>query len=216
MLKKNKTPTPLQLISALILMLFIISFSVVLSLNFRPLYYNLIEPLQLEEISGLPREEIKANYNALISYNAIFNRDELRFINLSMSENGRIHFEEVRVIFVVIQYLCIAAFIVSLGLIIYHRRKRLKHNYLRLTAIFTIFIPLILGGLITLNWDKFFVTFHEIFFNNDYWIFDARTDPIILLLPDTFFLYSAIGILIVAGIGSGICLLLSFIGNSKR
>jgi integral membrane protein (TIGR01906 family) len=38
------------------------------------------------------------------------------------------------------------------------------------------------------DWDKFFVKFHETFFSNDYWIFDATVDPSILMLPDGYFL----------------------------
>ncbi|MFU7518064.1 DUF1461 domain-containing protein, partial [Clostridium sp. HCS.1] len=45
---------------------------------------------------------------------------------------------------------------------------------------------------------KAFVIFHNIFFNNDYWIFDERTDPIIKVLPeDVFMLYSLVIVALV-------------------
>ena len=39
------------------------------------------------------------------------------------------------------------------------------------------------------NFDRFFVMFHGVFFNNDAWIFNPATDPIINVLPETFFLH---------------------------
>ena len=47
-----------------------------------------------------------------------------------------------------------------------------------------------------MNWDLAFVLMHKILFRNDFWIFDAQTDPIIKILPDTFFMHC--GILIMA------------------
>ena len=69
----------------------------------------------------------------------------------------------------------------------------------------TLALPVILGALIAMNWDQFFVLFHKLFFNNDYWIFDADTDPIILLLPDGFFMHCALMILALIVIASLLC-----------
>ena len=57
-----------------------------------------------------------------------------------MSENGRIHFEEVKEIFVAVQYICIFTFILGLAGILWQRRYQ-NHLYLGLTAILTIAIP---------------------------------------------------------------------------
>jgi integral membrane protein (TIGR01906 family) len=58
-------------------------------------------------------------------------------------------------------------------------------------------VPAICGILIALNWEQAFITFHHIFFRNDYWLFDPATDPIIVILPDAFFLHCAVGILLL-------------------
>lgn len=44
-----------------------------------------------------------------------------------------------------------------------------------------------LAVLISQNFSKCFVIFHEIFFDNDLWIFDPRTDYMIRMLPEGFF-----------------------------
>lgn len=192
----KKFQTPATLLLAIIYMLFIISFSVILVLNFNPLYYSDIDRLQIEKSSGLSKNEIIENYDTLISYNSMFNHEELEFPSLSMSEYGKIHFEEVKALFVLVQYLCIAALVIGIVGTVLKMRTR-DAGYLKLTAILTLAIPAVLGILIALNWDNFFVTFHQIFFNNDYWIFDPALDPIITILPDAFFMHCAIAILLL-------------------
>lgn len=190
--------------AALSLMMLIIAASVTITLNFRPLYYFDIEHLNIAESSGVDAETIKKNYDILIDYNSMFSNDTLEFPDFAMSEHGRIHFEEVKVIFVAIQYIGIAAFILSAILIFIHIKKK-DRLYLKLASIFTVVIPTALGIFIAANWKKAFVTFHHIFFSNDYWIFDPAKDAIITILPDTFFMHCAIMILALVVLGSIIC-----------
>lgn len=193
---KQKLCTPATLLLAMIYMLFFISFSVVLVLNFRPLYYYDIEALGIEEASGIPEKEIRENYDVLISYNSMFSHEELDFPTLAMSESGKIHFEEVKVIFVFVQYLCIFTFLAGAAGTIFKLRKK-DAAFLKLAGILTPAVPAILGVLIAANWENFFVTFHHIFFRNDYWLFDPATDPVITILPDAFFLHCAVAILVL-------------------
>lgn len=196
-----------QIFTALALTLCILSAAVVFTLNFRPLYYMDIQHFSLPENTGYSEEEIRKNYDALIDYNSAFYRGELEFPTLSMSEEGRIHFVEVKRIFVFIQAVLLPlSFIGSiLGII---SLKKQKPAYLKLTSVLTLALPAVLGILITLNWDRFFVLFHKLFFNNDYWIFDAETDPVILILPDGFFMHCALMILALVVISSAVCLII--------
>ncbi len=43
---------------------------------------------------------------------------------------------------------------------------------------------------------------HKIFFRNDDWMFNPSTDPIINLLPETFFLHCALIIILIIFLGS--------------
>lgn len=204
-----------NIIASLILMLFIISFSVVFTLNFRPLYYFDIDYLNIESLSGMSADDIKTNYDVLIDYNNFTGPDTLEFPTLPMSETGRIHFEEVKVIFVAIEYMMIITGIMFLIFIIINRRKFKDTLYLKLTSIFTIVIPAVLALCIAVNWNKAFVIFHKIFFNNDYWIFSYETDPVILMLPDTFFFHCAAMILVLVVAGSIISGIIYFILKKK-
>lgn len=203
----KKSQTAIQIVLALVLVFFIISFGVVFTLNFRPLYYFDIGHLNISETSGYPADEIRENYDALIDYNLFFGPDTLSFPTLAMSESGRIHFEEVRQIFVAVQILCIITLILAAaGILWQHTKKDVR--YLKYASILAIAIPVVLGGLIALNWDQFFVTFHHIFFNNNYWIFSPDTDPVIKILPDTFFLHCAVMILGLVILGSLLCFII--------
>ena len=174
-----------NIMTSLCLALFIISASVTITLNFRPLYYHDISALKIEETSGFSKKVIRENYDALIDYNQFFYSGKLK-LTLPMSREGKIHFEEVKRIFVGIEYLCVITLILSCFLI---KRKIRSRNidFLRSASIITVLLPVIVGILCAFNWDAAFTLFHEIMFRNDYWIFDEATDPVIMILPDAFF-----------------------------
>ena len=179
-----------NILISLCLALFIISASVTITLNFRPLYYHDISSLKIEETSGFSKKVIRENYDALIDYNQFFYSGKLK-LTLPMSREGKIHFEEVKRIFVGIEYLCVITLILSCFLI---KRKIRSRNidFLRSASIITVLLPVIVGILCAFNWDAAFTLFHEIMFRNDYWIFDEATDPVIMILPDAFFLHCAV------------------------
>ena len=57
------------------------------------------------------------------------------------------------------------------------------------TIAFGIFLAILafLGIAFTMDFTKCFTIFHEIFFTNDLWLFDARYDYMIRMLPEGFF-----------------------------
>lgn len=49
----------------------------------------------------------------------------------------------------------------------------------------------LLAGIISTNFTKYFVIFHKIFFSNDLWLLDPRTDLLINIVPEPFFVDTA-------------------------
>ncbi len=187
---------------ALIGCVFLFCGSVVLVLNLRTIYYFDISYLNLTEETGMSTQQIRENYDVLIDYN-LFTKGihKLEFPDFPMSERGEIHFREVKRIFLAIQYLTILSGILFLlGLIRQLSRRDCKS--LKLLSIFSVLIPVALGMAVALNWERFFIGFHELVFSNDYWLFDPSTDPVILILPDEFFLHCAGAILIFILLGA--------------
>lgn len=199
---------------ALVLTLAIIGISVVGTLAFRPLYYHDMKTLDISEYSGYSAEEIRENYDALIDYNIAWKDGELSFPTFPMSETGKIHFEEVKEIFDIFKYLAVFGGIVGVAGIVFMARKK-EYRYLKMTAIVSCGLPAVLGVLVALFWDKVFVIFHELFFNNDYWIFDSSTDPVITILPDEFFMHCALMIFGGVLLGAAVCLV-SYLVLRKR
>ena len=190
---KNLISILLGLLSAV----FIISASVVITLNCRPLYEADIERYELAEATGMSKEEILENYQAVIDYNNLGGPETLEFPTLPMSESGRIHFEEVRVIFHAIEYAAVVCGAATVFAVIFTWRKKM-YAYRLWTGIFTVALPASVGIMAAVSWDSFFVFFHRVMFNNDYWIFDSATDPVITILPDGYFLHCLVMIVAIA------------------
>ena len=185
-----------DILLALMLTLFIICFAVIVTVFFKQLYYFDIDYLKISEFSGVPKEVIKTNYDVLIQYQSLFYQGPLELPNFIMSTTGRIHFEEVKRIFEMIQILCLVTGIIS-GIMIYQNIKQKEYRFLRLTPMFSIGIPTVIGFFAAIDFDKAFVIFHKIFFRNDYWIFDYTTDPIITILPERFFMHCFMMIILI-------------------
>ncbi|MDR3305416.1 MAG: TIGR01906 family membrane protein [Clostridiales Family XIII bacterium] len=202
-LKKEKYFSAPNICAALFLALFILSFSVVFTLFFRPLYAYDIGALDIPARSGLPEAEVRANYDALIDYNSVFARGDLEFPTLPMSESGRIHFGEVKRIFSAFQILLLLS-AAGAALLCARQLRRGRAKFLKLGGIAAACIPLLLGAVTAAaGWERAFVLFHKLFFNNNFWLFDSAADPVILILPDAFFLHCLIMILsLLAGLSA--------------
>ncbi len=166
------------------------------TVGFKQLYYFDIDYLNISELSGLSKDDIKLNYDYLIDYNLNKNVSEFKLPTLKSSPEGKIHFEEVRNIFQNINKLAKLLMVVSLvGIILSVKNKNRK--ILKTTSITLIIMPLILAVPILLNFEKSFIIFHKLLFRNDYWIFNPDLDPVINMLPEEFFFHAGMMILIL-------------------
>lgn len=189
---------------ALVLTLTIIGISVVGTLAFRPLYYEDIENLQISKVSGYSEAEIRENYDAIIDYNLRWQDGRLSLPSIPMSENGILHFEDVKDVFDMFKYIAVYGGLFSMAGILFMARKK-EYRYLKMTAKMSFFFPALLGLVAVLFWKPVFLMFHELFFDNNYWVFNPEMDPVIRILPSEFFLHCAI--LIFGGVllGATVC-----------
>lgn len=198
-----------EIILVPVTILFLISAAVYLTLACRPLYYFDIQHLKIAEESGYSEKEIRENYDALIDYNLSPRQEKLEFPTLPMSREGEIHFGEVKVIFqLFLRILAVTAPLVAVAVIVFCVKKW-KLTFLKWAGLLTPLLVAVLAILIAVDWDRAFVLFHELVFANDYWLFDSATDPVITILPDTYFLHCAVLILALILIGSAVCVALS-------
>lgn len=185
----------LNILNSFSLAIFIICGSIIVGLKFKSLYYYDVKKLNISDVSGFSDDEIKLNYDYLIDYNLNNKVEEFNLPTIKYSTQGKIHFEEVRNIFQIIKKVFYLTGLISiLGIILNIKDKNIK--FLNTTSITTILLPVIVSILLIINFNYFFIKFHEAVFSNDYWIFDPDIDPVINILPEDIFFH--IGILILA------------------
>jgi len=190
----------------LCLMVLLVSLAVVIALNCTPLYAWDVRQLGLAERSGLTEDTLLKNYRILIDYNNLWGARTLEFPDFAMSETGRIHFAEVRTIFLAFEIaLPVSLVLVLIGVFLSHVWE--DPRYLKWGGIFTLLLPVLLGIASAVDFDRVFAAFHQLVFDNDYWIFDARTDPIITVLPEEFFFHEALLIFALAVLGALVSLI---------
>ncbi|MBO3444990.1 TIGR01906 family membrane protein [Clostridium sp. CCUG 7971] len=191
----------LNLIFSLSFSILIITAIIQFSVGFKQLYYFDIDYLDIPKISGYSKEEIKLNYDYLIDYNLSKDESNFEMPTIKSSKEGKIHFEEVRDIFKNINKIFKVCFIISIAFIFINIKNK-NIEFLNITSKALISIPLILSLPIIINFEKSFVIFHKLMFSNDYWIFDPSLDPVITILPETFFFHAGLMIIILIFISS--------------
>lgn len=180
----------------------VLSASIAAPILCRPFYYAQIAPLGLETYTGLEEDQIRQAYDEMLDF-CIGLRKDFSTGVLPWSESGRSHFVDVRALFLLdLAVLAVSALLLLGDLLLRSRRKLQPYRFLGrgpgfwgaagLGAVFAV-----VGLLASLDFDRAFVIFHALFFpGKDNWLFDWRTDAIILILPEEFFRNCAI--LIVA------------------
>ena len=208
---KNKI---VEYIGGLWFFLALISTTVLIVLNCTSIYGFIIDKYRLTSVTGLSKDALMLNYKEIVSYLQCFSSEYLTLSDFKMSENGMIHFADVKIIFQWL-YVIVILFIIALAifLVIKHHDKdkavlSMFNKGVNLT--FIVFGLLIVS--IMVNFSATFTMFHKIFFRNDYWVFDYRTDPVILALPEELFLILSVMIITLL---FAICILIKIIYRKR-
>lgn len=77
----------------------------------------------------------------------------------------------------------------------------------------------VLAGIISTDFNKYFIMFHHIFFNNDLWMLNPATDLLINIVPEGFFMDTAMRIAATYGVSVlavfAICLIILYYRRKK-
>ncbi|MGX7132295.1 TIGR01906 family membrane protein [Enterococcus songbeiensis] len=166
----------------------LISLAGILAINSRPLYVWAIDHLEILSYTELSKTELLKNYDLLMNFlNNPFNTT-LSLPDFPMSEAGRGHFYDVKKLFL-LDYGIFLATVIPSGLFFRRMWKEKRLWHLIRPFQWGMAVPVVLGSLMAIGFDTFFVKFHELFFANDDWLFDPVTDPIINVLPEDYFMY---------------------------
>ncbi len=192
---KNRILTALMIFA---LILFMLTFCIGLPIYFRPFYYLQIKTLGLEDATGWSYETIKTAYDEVLNFCTLAGR-EFSAGELEFSESGAAHFADCKVLFDLnLSVMVISAAILICLFILYKVKvftpcRPLKRHAYFWAAIVALALPLVIGFLAALDFDKAFEVFHAIFFpGKSNWLFNPQEDQIILIMPQEFFMNCAI------------------------
>lgn len=197
----------------ILFLIFFISVGLAIAIYFRPFYYMGMD--RISEETGYSVDVIKENYDALIDWCGPFYTGELDFPSLPESASGVSHFVEVKVIFNLFFALLFVTPVFLAGLI-YLQHKRGSSSWMLASPIIVCVLPLLIGLACAIDFNRIFVLFHQIVFNNEDWLFSPYEDPIILFLPERFFLQCALIIVGTVLLGCVILLTLYFVHKNKQ
>lgn len=174
--------------------LWIIALSVTLTIFLAiPLFFGEIFWYQLTDLVQMTAGKIWHNFLILMNYLINPLETKLSMPDFPSSASGLYHFAEVKNLFMLVFFLTI----ILIPFIIRFMKENLSlvfHNALRVVMLF----PLAIGVIAWLiGFDQFFVTFHEVLFRDNSWLFDPATDPIISVLPEQFFMHSFLIFLLI-------------------
>lgn len=214
-----KSNRMLSILFALALVLFLITAAISLPIYCRGFYYAHIEPMGIPEQTGFTPAQIREAYDQVLDY--LTAGKPFGTGVFPHSAEGAAHFADCKVLFDLNAYVLLLSGGVLLVLLLL--RKLGKTGPYRLgsrsaafwAAIFALVLPLVLGGLAALNFDRAFVIFHRVFFpGKTNWVFSWQTDGIIAALPQDFFMHCAM--LIGGGLLLFSVLVLFFSRNRKK
>ena len=173
-------------------MLFFLSLSILLTIYLAWIFYPLeIEWLNLTDRVFLKSETIQYNFHILMNYLTNPFSQVLQMPDFRSSAAGLHHFAAVKNLFHLVQLVAVA----TLPCFYFFVKKIVKKGFLALyrkSILTLVLLPLAIGLVgVLIGFEQFFTLFHQILFvGDDTWLFDPAKDPVILILPETFFLHA--------------------------
>jgi integral membrane protein (TIGR01906 family) len=138
--------------------------------------------------------------------------DNFELTHLTWSAEGAAHFADVRGLFILDLVITGASILIlgmlwSVGRYTKVKPARIKGHGPGFWAATNLGVAFaVLGVLAAMDFDRFFTAFHKVFFpGKENWIFDPDTDPVIEMLPQTFFRNCG---MLVLGLILGCCIIL--------
>ena len=188
---------------------------------FRQAYYNLqFSRHNIEEATGMEMQDLLYTMDEVLRY-LQGNREDLVVVSYVNGQEREIFGQRAKEHMVDVQGLFQAGFFirnVSLAFLLpallflaFKKKKRALAKTLAWASCLPILAGCVLLAIMALNFSRAFVVFHEIFFSNDLWILDPRREILIQMVPQGFFMDTALlaaTIFITANLAIGIASLI--------
>ena len=173
-------------------LIFLLSLSILLTIYLSWFLYPLeISWLHLTSRVPFQPQTIQHNFNVLMDYLTNPLNQALKMPDFPSSASGIHHFAVVKGLF----HLAQGVAIVTLPIFYLFWKEVIQKGFLSLYRrglLIMLSLPLVLALVgIFIGFEQFFTLFHQILFvGDDTWLFDPAKDPVILILPEDFFLHA--------------------------
>lgn len=192
----------LSVIFVIAVVILTITFSIGLPIYVRAFYYAHIPSIQQEfkdELDvTLERDLVKDAYDDILDFLTLPGR-EFGAGEVPYSDEGKGHFEDCKILFDLNRNALIISAVAVVVLLLFNRlgvialKRPLGFGLTFFSGIGTLTLFGVLGLVVAQDFSKAFTIFHKIFFpGKDNWMFNPYTDPIILFMPQRFFMHCAI------------------------
>ena len=195
-MEKRKFPI-FQILFIIALIIFMLTFSIGLPIYCRFFYYAHIDALNLTR-HGWSYEQIKEAYDQVLDFLTLPGHT-FGTGDLAHSAEGASHFADCKFLFTLNAVALLISFVTLVALIVLRIKGVIKSLTIGKFSVFfyagiiAVALPLIVGGLASIDFNTAFEIFHTIFFpGKDNWVFNPYTDQIILVMPQQFFMNCAI------------------------
>ncbi len=180
----------------------------------------------IERVTGMSTKSLMEVTNKMMDY-LIDDRDTL---NMEAIVNGvpeevfgereKAHMVDVKVLFLDGKLMRDISFFVVLmsGVLMFFLKKDWFLQWIKGFSKFFIISFGVIGGLGVLfasNFNKYFTIFHELFFDNDLWLLNPKTDILVNMVPEIFFFQITMLIIGLFTISIVLILLLARYGSKK-
>lgn len=155
-------------------------------------YMNSFEENGVYVTTGKSQGELEVVSKDIISY--LKGREDDKFLYKHFNDKEVLHMIDVLDLFDIARVIKLISAIISLVIVFYFLSKSLASlvgKWIGIGLFANHLLIIILGVLILIDFTKYFTIFHEIFFSNDLWLLDPRTDLLIQMLPEPFFVNMA-------------------------
>ena len=173
-------------------LLFLLSLAILATIYLAWFLYPFeISWLNLTNRVHLKSDIIQYNFHILMDYLTNPFNPVLEMPDFPSSESGLHHFAVVKGLFHLTQGVALVTlpfFYIFWNQVV---RKGILSLY-RKTLVFMVGLPVGLGLFgVFIGFERFFTLFHQfLFVGDDTWLFDPAKDPVIWILPETFFLHA--------------------------
>ena len=173
-------------------LLFLLSLAILVTIYLAWILYPFeISWLNLTNRVHLKSDIIQYNFHILMDYLTNPFNPVLEMPDFPSSESGLHHVVVVKGLF----HLAQGVAIVTLPIFYLFWKQVIQKGFLSLYRrglLIMLSLPLVLGLVgVFIGFEQFFTLFHQILFvGDDTWLFDPAKDPVILILPEDFFLHA--------------------------